>query len=99
MNDIYEDVIKNKELVRKYLQDKEYITTEDFSINMNLITDKFNTVKIVREMTKIEQYKWINITVDKSIIYYQVQDSDYQNWKTIILRKYKLNKIINNVKI
>jgi hypothetical protein len=87
-----------EEVVRKYLQERYIITNQPFTVTKFDAREGEHYLVKVEKNEKTEFVGTTEVAVFK-YCYLSVEGRDYRNWKKIYLRKYKLIKIKNNVKI
>ena len=88
----------NEEVVRKFLQERYVITDEVFTVGRFEARDGDYSLVKVEKNSKIEFPEFDDVAILKHS-YLCIDNNDYRKWKKIYLRKYKLIKIKNNVKI
>lgn len=86
----------SENVVRKYLQDKYTITDESFTVQRLEAQLGEHYLIQIQNNGKIEIIKGIPMIKHS---YLSISGNDYRKWKKIYLRKYKLEKIMSNVKI
>ena len=86
-----------EEVVRKYLQERYVMTDEVFTVSkFDARQGDYSLIKVMKnESTEI----FGTTTAMLKYSYLCIDNNDYRKWKNIYLRKYKLIKIKNNVKI
>jgi hypothetical protein len=86
----------SEDVVRKYLQERYTVTDEPFNVSKMEAREGEHYLVEVKNNGKVEIIR--NIPIIKHS-YLCVSGRDYRKWKKIYLRKDKLQKIMNNVKI
>lgn len=88
----------SEDIVRKFLQEKYVVRDESFIVTKFDVRGGEHYLVKVEKNYKIEFPEFDDVAIFKHS-YLSIDGSDYTKWKKIYLRKYKLLKIKNNVKI